>query len=286
MTDPEAQTLHDRLARLEQGVAAPIHRWWHHAFAVAGIGTIVVILVLLAWLVSSVVNRYNRGKALLEAAQPVVVAKDAPVLSPGELAARFGLDLAKLSKAPVVDQATLRKAAAAGAAAALAAQQRQQGASGGKAPGTNPPSGPPPGGALAPPAVAACIPLPAPGAQFYYAEKKIGPERWGATALPLLNPDNSLDLLVKSNPRPRFALGGLSRAGIRGDPLGKRFGLFIEHDFLSIGLGSVDSCAAKSWRCGRAVVLGAEPFFNHGYAPAPGEKANDKGVWISTAIDF
>jgi hypothetical protein len=27
MTEPN--TIHDRLARLEASVAAPIHRWWH-----------------------------------------------------------------------------------------------------------------------------------------------------------------------------------------------------------------------------------------------------------------
>jgi hypothetical protein len=288
MTDPEAQGLHDRLARLEAGVTAPIRSAWRHVWHTAGISAVVVLLVLLAWLVSSVVNRYNRGKELLQAAQPVTVAAAAPVLSPGELAERYNLVPAALSKAPTVDQAALNRAAQRGAAAgAAAALRRQKGAppgdgnpgSSSQAPGGTSSAAPPP----------ACIPLPAPGAQFYYAEKKISPEqgRWGATALPLLNPDNSLELLVKSNPRPRFQFGGLSRAGGEWDPLVQhKVGLFLEKDFLSVGIGSNDSCAAKSWRCGRAVVLGARPFFTYSYQPAPGEKTTDKGFWITTAIDF
>jgi hypothetical protein len=285
MTDPEAQTLRDRLLRIEQGAADSIHRWWHHAFAVAGIGAVVAIVVAVLWIASSFADRLRRGRELMQAAQPAVVAKDAPVLSPGELAARYNLVPAALSKAPTVDQAALRRAAAAGAAAALAAQ-RQQGAPGGKAPGPNPPSGPPPGGAPAPPPVAACIPLPTAGAQFYYPEKKIAPERWGATALPLLNPDNTLELLVKGDPRPRFQLGGLSRAGGEWDFVGKRAGIFLEHDFLALGLGSEAACKAKSWRCGRALMLGARPFASYSYQALPGAKTTDYGVPVTLAIDW
>jgi hypothetical protein len=290
MTDPES--IHDRLARLEAGVAAPIHRWWHHAFAVAGIGAVVAVIIAVLWLASSVKNRIDRGRELLQAAQPVTVAAAAPVLSPGELAARFGLDLAKLSKAPTVDQAALNRAAAAGAAAALAAQRKA--AKGGDATAgqsfdpTRQPAGPSAAGSAGAPG-AACIPLPAPGAQFYYAEKKISPEqgRWGATALPLLNPDNSLELLIKADPRPRFHLGGLSRAGGEWDPLVQhKVGLFLEKDLVSVGIGSNESCAAKSWRCGRALVLGARPYASYGYNVQPGAKASDYGVPITLAIDF
>jgi hypothetical protein len=266
-----------------------IGSWWRHVWHTVGLLGAIGGIVAVLWLAASLKNRIDRGRELLQAAQPVTVAAAAPVLSPGELAARYNLVPAALSKAPTVDQAALRKAAAAGAAAALAAQQKgahpgqSQPAPEGAAPK---PGAPGPPGALPP--AAACIPLPAAGSQFYYPEKKItaGQARWGATALPLLNPDNTLELLVKGDPRPRFQLGGLSRAGVAWDPVARTFGGFVEHDFLSLGLGTEAACKAKSWRCGRALVLGARPFASYGYQALPGAKTTDYGVPVTLAVDF
>jgi hypothetical protein len=273
MTDPEAQGLHDRLARLEAGVAAPVHRWWHHAFAVAGIGAVVAILVAVLWLASSIKNRIDRGRELLQAAQPVVVAQDvAHQLSEAALVAKYHLSTVAGAVHLAPKPGTKKKAP--------------------HPPATEPATRETRSGALAVGSVA-----PSPSDQpeqvettILVPEKTVPRMPYGGTAIGSLvgkpSEEPRFELEFKPDPRPRFAFGGLSRAGGRWDGIGKRFGLFVEHDLLSISLGSNDSCAAKSWRCGRALVLAAEPFYNHGYAPLPGEKVNDKGVWISTAIDF
>ena len=273
MTDPEAQGLHDRLARLEAGVAAPVRSVWRHVWHTAGISAVVVLLVLLAWLVSSVVNRYNRGKELLQAAQPVVVAQAVQrQLSTAELEAKY----------PVLRQGqTVRQAPKPGTKKKRQAPTAPgwQPAEDGRRPG--PVTGP--GAPFSPPADEQPV-------TTTYPEQKLPRLPYGGTALPALtgkpSEEPAFSLSIAPNPRPRFQLGGLSRAGGEWDFVGKRFGLFVEHDFLSVHLGSNDSCAAKSWRCGRALVLGARPYASYGYSALPGAKTTDYGVPITVAIDF
>jgi hypothetical protein len=268
VADPTPETIHDRLARLEAGVAAPVRSVWRHVWHTAGISALVVILVLLAWLVSSVVNRYNRGKELLQAAQPVVVAQSVThQLSEPELVAKYHLSTApgavrlapkpgtKKKRQPVEAHGTPRAGASGQAGSASPSDQPEQAQT-----------------------------------TILVPEKKVPRLPYGGTAIGSLvgkpSEEPSFELEFKPDPRPRFQLGGLSRAGGEWDFVGKRAGLFLERDFLSIHLGSNDSCAAKSWRCGRALVLGARPYLSYSYQAAPGAKASDYGVPITLAIDW
>ncbi len=268
MTEPE--TIHDRLARLEAGALAPVRSAWRHAWHSVGIVAVVALLLLLAWLVSSVVNRYNRGRDLLQAAQPVVVAQEVKhQLSESELAAKY-----HLSTTVAVRQAPKPGTKRAHSPTASKAAQGRPG-------GRN---------AQDVPASASSPPQADEPVTTTYPEQKLPRLPYGGTALPALtgkpSEEPAFTLTLAPNPRPRFQLGGLSRAGGEWDFVGKRFGVFLEKDFLSLHLGSNDSCAAKSWRCGRALVLGARPFASYSYSALPGAKTADYGLPITVAVDF
>ena len=246
-----------------------IGSWWRHVWHTVGVLGAIAGIVTVLWLASSIKNRIDRGRDLLLAAQPVVVAQAVQhQLSEPELAAKYHLSTA----------VAVRQAPKPGTKKKAPPSPRTDGAAGPTGQRTQ---------------SAAGMPSPSVEEQVEtttYPEQKLPRLPYGGTALPALtgkpSEEPAFSLTVAPSPRPRFQLGGLSRAGVAWDPIGKTFGGFVEHDFFSLHLGSNDSCAAKSWRCGRALVLGARPFASYGYAALPGAKTTDYGVPITLAVDF
>lgn len=263
------------------------HPFWAHAWAagrslihLASVGLIVSAAVALLWLASSFADRNRRQQALAQAAQPVVLAQ--PVArqpSAAEIAAelqKVGITGAvRLAPKPGTKKARPHgESAAAAGADGHGAGGREEAAS---------------ADAGAPSLVQAAAEQPV--ATVYPRQKiKAGECRWGCTTDPTLtgkpSEEPAFKEVVTPDPRPRFQFGGLRRAGVAWDPIGHTFGAFVEHDFFQLHLGSNDSCAAKSWRCGRALVLGARPFASFGYQALPGAKSANYGVPITVALEY
>lgn len=240
--------------------------WWRHIWHTFGLLAAGAVVVALLFLISDLRDHFRRLDALRQAAQPVAAAQ------------------------PVQRQPSLEELKT---VFALKGEVRQA-----PKPGTKKRGPGPPARATEPAQAGAASQAPSPLVQAAdeqpvttaYPEQQLPRLPYGGVALPTLtgkpSEEPAFSLLVKPNPRPRFQLGGVRRAGVQWDPITHTFGGFLEHDFIQLHLGSNDSCAAKSWHCGRALVLGMRPFASYGYQALPGAKTVDYGLPLTAAIDF